>query len=121
MALVEVSQRNRGMFEFGCVLSTALLGALLGMKRRVGSIFFAPIVNWIVAWAPLWIASIVRYGLFHGFFNGLALITVGWFAISAAEIIVLLASATVFRALFSGSSRNSDGSDIVIIGPNDIR
>ncbi len=89
----------RSTFEFIAVFSTIGLGAYLGWRRRMGVIFFAPLVSWMFGWFPLIIGMMVRDGFFSGFFWGVLLATVGWVAIGAAEFLSLFVVAMPFRVV----------------------
>jgi hypothetical protein len=86
-------------FELTAVVATGLLGAYLGWNRRLGVIFFAPVVSWLFGWFPLVVAEMIRDGFFKGFFVGLLLATVGWVAIGAVEFGALMVVAFPFRLL----------------------
>ena len=118
MVLIEVSTKHRGTYELGAFIATALLGVLLGYRRRVGSVFFAPVIHWFVAWIPLWVAVMAHHGFLRGFFRGLVIITFGWAGIAAAEITLMLVFAVISRSVFS--KRTSSNNDVVIFGPNDL-
>src|SRR5580693_5246287 len=68
---------------------TALLGALLGWRRRMGTVIVAPFVNWLFAWFPMEIASMIHFGILKGFLLGLVIITFGWIAIGFVELACL--------------------------------
>lgn len=96
--------------------ATTLFGIYLGWHRRSAPIFVAPIVSWIFAWFPLWIAAMIEHGFFRGLVWGLFLVTVGWIAIGFAEFVWIGAVSFVVR-LLHGPSRHDDG-DVVIFGPD---
>ena len=102
--------------DTGFVL-TVLLGLYLGWQRRSGSVFIAPLVSWIFAWVPLWIAAMIHDGFIVGLFKGLFLVTFGWIAIGGAEFFVLLVTSTVVR-IFRSKRINSDP-EVYIFGPDD--
>ena len=93
---------------------TALFGVWLGWHRRVGAVLAAPLVNWLFAWFPLMIASMVHVGILKGFFTGLLLVTVGWIGIGFVEFVWLGMVTLVVRAL------RGHGSDpeVVIFDPD---
>jgi hypothetical protein len=93
---------------------TALLGALLGWRRRMGTVVVAPFVNWLFAWFPMEIASMIHYGILKGFLLGLLIITVGWIGIGFVELAWLAMVAALVRSLHSGSSNDR----VVVIDPD---
>lgn len=93
---------------------TALLGAYLGWRGRVGSVFAAPFVSWLFAWFPMEIASMVHFGVLKGFFLGLVLITVGWIGIGFIEFAWMGMIALAVRSLHPHTK--DDG--VVIIDPH---
>lgn len=93
---------------------TALLGALLGWRRRMGTVIVAPFVNWLFAWFPMEIASMIHFGILKGFLLGLVIITVGWIAIGFVEVAWLFMVAALVRSFHSGSSHDR----VVIIDPD---
>lgn len=95
------------------VLATALLGAYLGWRRRLGVMFLAPLVSWCFAWLPLIIGEMIRDGFLKGFFLGLVWATVGWIPIGAAEFIVLAFAALPFRLWI----HHRDGGALIIENP----
>lgn len=96
------------------LVSTAALGAYLGWRRRVGTIFVAPMVSWLVAWPLVIVASMIHDGIVGGFFVGLFLVTIGWLGVSFLEIIALGVVALVVSRL-RGPGRG--GPDVVVFGP----
>ena len=76
----------------------------------------APLVSWLVAWPPLWIGAMIRYGFVVGLFKGLFLITFGWLVIGGAEFAVLSVVSMTVR-MFRG--RVAAGAEVVIFGPGD--
>ncbi|MBU6494831.1 MAG: hypothetical protein KGR42_00250 [Acidobacteria bacterium] len=107
MTVVEVSWELRAGQSASSLLEGALLGALLGAylgwRRRVGAVFLAPVLNWTIAWLPLWIAAMVRHGLLSGLVVGAVLITVGWILLSALEIAWIGLIALSVRVIRGGS------------------
>ena len=92
---------------------TALFGAYLGWRRRIGAVVVAPFVSWLFAWFPMEIACMIHFGLLKGFLLGLLVITFGWIAIGFVEFAWLAMVALLVRAI-RGPSR---GDPVVIIGP----
>ena len=113
----EANIGNRGTFLDLALLVTVLLGIYLGWRRRGGTVFFAPIASWFFAWPPLWLATMIHEGFFKGLFKGLFLITFGWIIIGGAEFIVLFTTSSIVRLL--RGKRGSEGSEIVIFGPDE--
>jgi hypothetical protein len=100
----------------GCGLAvTAMLGALLGWRRRMGTVFVAPFVSWLFAWFPMEIASMIHFGLLKGFLLGLLIITFGWIGIGFVEWASLGVVAVVVRSLHGDSSQGS----VIIIDPQE--
>jgi len=93
---------------------SALYGVYLGWRRRVATVFFAPLVNWTLAWFPTEIASMIHFGILKGFFLGLLLITVGWAVIGFVEFLWVGMVAVFVRSL-RGRSR---GEPVVVFGPD---
>jgi hypothetical protein len=93
---------------------TALLGFYLGWKRRMATIFVAPLVSWFFSWFPLIIAFMIHFGVLRGFVFGIVWITAGWILIGGAQVLWLLMTAGVIR-VFRGSGRAEP--DVVIIDP----
>jgi hypothetical protein len=94
---------------------TALLGALLGWRRRMGTVVVAPFVNWLFAWFPMEIASMIHFGILKGFLLGLVIITVGWIAIGFVEVAWLFMVAALVRSLHSGTSKDDR---VIVIDPD---
>ncbi len=92
---------------------TALLGALLGWRRRMGTVIAAPFISWLFAWFPMEIACMIHFGILKGFLLGLLIITFGWIGIGFVELAWL-----AMVALFVRSLRGAPSNDrIVIIDP----
>jgi multisubunit Na+/H+ antiporter MnhF subunit len=94
---------------------TAILGGLLGWRRRMGTLFVAPFVSWLFAWFPMEIASMIHFGVLKGFLLGLLIVTFGWIGIGFVEWAWLTIVAVVVRALHGSSSQDR----VVIIDPED--
>jgi hypothetical protein len=103
----------RHEFELMGVVATFLLGAYLGWRRRLGSIFFAPVVSWMFAWFPLVVAEMIRDGFFKGAVFGVLMATFGWLVIGFVEFISIMAIALPFRLASLLLHRDSD----VVIDP----
>lgn len=95
--------------------ATALLGIYLGLRRRVAAAFVAPLVSWMFAWAPLWIAAMVRDGFWKGLVVGLFWVTIGWILIGGLEFATLFVVGSLLR-LFRGSSGPRER-DVIVYGP----
>jgi hypothetical protein len=116
----EVSPATDGRAVLWGLLGTALFGVYLGWRRRGAAVFVAPLVSWIFAWLPLWIAAMIRHGFVKGLFVGFFLITVGWIVIGTMEFVSLGAVTMLVRSLRGRQSRG-DGDGVVIFGPHDVR
>jgi hypothetical protein len=92
---------------------TALLGAVLGWRRRMGTVIAAPFIGWLFAWFPMEIACMIHFGILKGFLLGLLIITFGWVGIGFVELAWLAMVALVVRSLHGAPS---DGR-VVIIDP----
>ena len=92
---------------------TALLGVVLGWRRRFGAVIAAPFVSWFFAWFPMEIASMIHFGILKGFLLGLVIITVGWIGIGFIEFVWLAMVALLVRSLL-GAPRDEP---VVIIDP----
>jgi hypothetical protein len=92
---------------------TALLGIVLGWRRRFGAVIAAPFVSWFFAWLPMEIASMVHFGILKGFFLGLLIITFGWIGIGFVEFAWLAVVALLVRSL-RGHPRDEP---VVVIDP----
>jgi hypothetical protein len=92
---------------------TALLGALLGWRRRMGTVIAAPFIGWLFAWFPMEIACMIHFGILKGFLLGLLIITFGWVGIGFVELAWLAMVALVVRSLRGVSSNER----VVIIDP----
>ena len=114
----ERANTARLAFELVAVIATFLFAAYAGWNRRLGALFFAPVVSWMFAWFPLIVGEMVRAGIVKGFFLGLLFATVGWIAIGFVEFIVLFAIAVPFRVL-SGMVHHDP--KITIEGPFNVR
>ncbi len=93
---------------------TALLGVVLGWRRRFGAVIVAPFVSWIFAWLPMEIASMVHFGVLKGFFLGLLIITFGWIGIGFVEF----ASLTLVSLLVRSIRGNPRDEPVVLIDPD---
>lgn len=103
---------SAGLTTLGFVVS-AIFGATLGWRRRMGIIVVAPFASWAVAWFPMEIASMVHWGVLKGFFDGLLLITVGWIAIGLIEMVWIFMVASLVRSL----RRHPKEPSVVVIDP----
>jgi hypothetical protein len=92
---------------------TAVLGGILGWRRRMGTIVVAPFVSWLFAWFPMEIASMIHFGILKGFLLGLVIITFGWIAIGFVELAWLGMVAMLIRSIHGHSSEDR----VVIIDP----
>lgn len=92
---------------------TALLGALLGWRRRMGTVIAAPFIGWLFAWFPMEIACMIHFGILKGFLLGLLIITFGWVGIGFVELAWLAMVAGVVRSLRGAPSEDR----VVIIDP----
>jgi hypothetical protein len=92
---------------------TALLGALLGWRRRMGTVIAAPFIGWLFAWLPMEIACMIHFGILKGFLLGLLIITFGWIGIGFVELAWLAMVAVVVRSLRGAGSDDR----VVIIDP----
>ncbi|MGC2485377.1 MAG: hypothetical protein WA359_03925 [Acidimicrobiales bacterium] len=93
---------------------TALLGGLLGWRRRMGTVVVAPFVNWLFAWFPMEIASMIHFGILKGFLLGILIITVGWIGIGFVELAWLAMVAALVRSLHGRASPDR----VVVIDPD---
>ena len=92
---------------------TALLGAILGWRRRMGTVIAAPFIGWLFAWFPMEIACMIHFGILKGFLLGLLIITFGWVGIGFVELAWLAMVAGVVRSLRGAPSEDR----VVIIDP----
>ena len=95
----ERAKTDRATFELIAVVATFLFAAWAGWSRRLGALFFAPIVCWMFAWAPLVVGEMIRVGVVKGFFLGLLMATFGWILFGFIEFVALYAIAVPFRIL----------------------
>ncbi len=93
---------------------TALLGALLGWRRRMGTVVVAPFVGWLFAWFPMEIACMIHFGILKGFLLGLLIVTFGWIGIGFVELAWLAMVAFFVRSLRGAQSDDR----VVIIDPD---
>ena len=93
---------------------TALLGGILGWRRRMGTIVVAPFVSWLFAWFPMEIASMIHFGILKGFLLGLVIITFGWIPIGFVELAWLAMVAMLIRSIRGHSPEDR----VVIIDPD---
>jgi hypothetical protein len=92
---------------------TALLGVLLGWRRRMGTVVVAPVINWLFAWFPMEIASMVHFGVLKGFLLGLLIITFGWIGIGFVEVAWLAMVAALVRSLRAGTTHDR----VIVLDP----
>lgn len=97
----------------GFVVS-AVLGAYLGIRRRLGAVAVAPFVSWLFAWFPMEIACMIHFGILKGFLVGLLVITFGWIGIGFVEFVWIMMVALLMRSL-RGTAHDSP---ITIIEPD---
>jgi hypothetical protein len=109
---IEVVAPSARVTIIGFAIS-ALLGAYLGWRRRVGAVVAAPFVGWLFAWFPMEIACMIHFGIFKGFFIGLFTITFGWIGIGFVEFVWLAMVALLVRAIRGTGRINS----VTIIEP----
>ncbi len=93
---------------------TALLGIVLGWRRRFGAVIAAPFVSWMFAWFPMEIASMIHFGILKGFLLGLLIITFGWIGIGFVEFAWLAMVSLLVRSL-RGAPREEP---VVVIDPD---
>lgn len=115
----EVQRSSRADIDLAGAAVTLAMGFFLGWRRRGATVFFAPVVSWLFAWLPVWIAAMVRHGFLKGLVYGLLLVTVGWLAIGFGEFVVMGAGVLLARALRGTRPPHDD--DVVIFGPNEGR
>lgn len=122
MAVVLVIWETRpaadGRAVLSGILATALFGLYLGWRRRGAAVFVAPLVSWSFAWAPLWIAAMIRHGFVKGLFVGFFLVTVGWIVIGTLEFLSLGAVTLVVRTA-RGNAAGGHDDEVIIFGPHD--
>jgi hypothetical protein len=94
-------------FEMLAVISTVMLAAYLGWKRRMGVIFAAPMLSWMFAWPLLIIGEMIRDGFFKGLVLGAFWATAGWIVIGITEFGALMIIGAPFR-LLSGATHHDD-------------
>ena len=114
--VVEANRNKQPDAIWAGVIATALFGIYLGWRRRGAAVFIAPLVSWIFAWVPLWIAAMIHHGFVKGLFVGLFLVTIGWIGIGFLEFFGLGIVTFVVR-IFRGPS-NTRGPDVVVFGPD---
>ncbi len=81
----------------------------------MGTVLVAPFVNWMFAWFPMEIASMVHFGILKGFLVGLLIITVGWIGIGFVELAWLGMVAALCGALRAGTSHDR----VIVIDPDE--
>ena len=109
---MEVVDPSAWLMVSGFVI-TGLLGALLGWRRRMGTVIAAPFIGWLFAWFPMEIACMIHFGILKGFLLGLLIITFGWVGIGFVELAWLAMVAGVVRSLRGAPSEDR----VVIIDP----
>lgn len=100
------------------IWSNIVLGVVIGLRRRSGSILTAPLVAGFFNVIPTYVGFVLMPQ--HGFLWGLAAATVylalfGWVVYGALQAGILFASATVTKLIAAPFRRQSD---VVIIGPD---
>jgi hypothetical protein len=95
---IEVVNPSATITIIGFVI-TGLLGALLGWRRRMGTVIAAPFIGWFFAWFPMEIACMIHFGILKGFLFGLLIITFGWVGIGFVELAWLAIVAGTVRSL----------------------
>ena len=113
LALGEARPAGRGTDVIVGLIASAALGLVLGWRRRLGAVFAAPLLSWLVAWLPLVIASMVRHGVLGGLVVGALTVTVGWVVIGGTEFAVVGGVALLIARRRPGDPR------VVIYGPGD--
>ncbi|MGC8499493.1 MAG: hypothetical protein ACP5OV_08390 [Acidimicrobiales bacterium] len=111
LALGEARPAGRGTDVIVGLVASAVLGLILGWRRRLGAVLAAPLLSWLVAWLPLLIAAMVRHGVLAGLVVGALTVTVGWIAIGGLELAVVGLVAVLVARLRPG------GPAVVILGP----
>jgi hypothetical protein len=114
--IIEANRNKQPDAVWAGVIATALFGIYLGWRRRGAAVFIAPLVSWLFAWIPLWIAAIIHHGFIKGLFVGLFLVTIGWIGIGFLEFFGLGIVTFVVR-IFRGPS-NTRGPDVIVFGPD---
>lgn len=97
--------------------ATVLFGIFLGWRRRTAAIFVAPLISWLFAWVPLWVAAMIRHGFIGGLATGFFWVTVGWVFIAFLEFLVLSVGAFLGRLLHPRGEGTLD-EPVVIFGPD---
>ena len=100
------------------IWSNVFLGLVIGIRRRSGVIFTAPLVAGIFNVIPTYVGFVLMPH--HGFLWGIVAATIylvlfGWVVYAALQAGILFASASVARLLTAPFRRHSD---VVIIGPD---
>ncbi len=113
LALGEARPSGRGVDLIVGLVASALLGAVLGWRRRLGAVFAAPLLSWLVAWLPLVIAAMVRHGVLGGLVVGTLTVTAGWIVIGGGELAVVGGVALLIARGRPGDPR------VVVYGPED--
>ena len=114
--IIEANRNKQPDAVWAGIIATALFGIYLGWRRRGAAVFIAPLVSWLFAWIPLWIAAMIHHGFVKGLFVGLFLVTIGWIGIGFLEFFGLGIVTFVVR-IFRGPS-NTRGPDVVVFGPD---
>lgn len=111
LALGEARPAGRGTDVIVGLAASAVLGLILGWRRRLGAVLVAPLLSWLVAWLPLMIAAMVRHGVLGGLVVGAFTVTIGWIAIGGLELAVIgLVAVLVARVRPRGPA-------VVVLGP----
>ncbi len=112
LALGEARPAGRGTDFLIGLCASAVLGVVLGWRRRLGAVLVAPLLSWLVAWLPLVIAAMVRHGVLAGLVVGAFTVTVGWIAIGGLELVIVGLVALLVARL------RPHGPAVVILGPD---
>ena len=98
--------------------SNLVFGLLVGIRRRMGTIFSGPLFATVMNVVPTLVGF--QIALNHGFLWGLTGTTLyyllfGWLVYGALQVVLLFAGAVVGQLLSAPFRRSSD---VVIIGPD---
>lgn len=98
--------------------SSLVFGVLLGVRRRMGTIIFGPLLATLLNVVPTIVGF--QLALNHGILWGLAGTTLyylffGWLLYGAVQVAILFTGAVIGRLLAAPFRRRSD---VVIIGPD---
>lgn len=98
--------------------STIALGIILGIRRRVGTSFTAPLVAALFNVVPTYVGFLLstKHGIIGGFLLATGYVVLGWVGLGALQAGLLFLSSVVTKLVLAPFRRTSE---VTVIGPGE--